>query len=286
MIEIKVSIKNIARNIFIYSISSAVKEQNLEVLKNKLELIVPDLRYQYSSFEVKGKYLTDKVRSQHAFQVKIAQDAIDLLNSEKKKFPVLVDIGDSSGAHLKYLDALLEGNMRAVSVNLDPIAVEKVRKKGFEAIESRAELLHRHPDFDGSADIFFSYEMIEHLFDPIGFLHSMATKSECDYFVVTVPYLYNSRVGLHQVRHRDKQKSIAFNAETTHVFELSPDDWDLIFRFSGWKIVKSVRYTQYPKNILNPLSLLRYIWRKVDFDGFYGVILEKDDSISKRYQDW
>ena len=42
----------------------------------------------------------------------------------------------------------------------------------------------------------------------------------------------------------------------------------------------------YPKNILNPLSILRYLWRKFDFDGFYGVILEKDDSISKRYQNW
>jgi hypothetical protein len=88
------------------------------------------------------------------------------------------------------------------------------------------------------------------------------------------------------VRHFNKGKDRAFNAETTHIFELSPSDWDLIFRFSGWRIVKSVRYTQYPKSNINPLSLLRYIWRKLDFDGFYGVILEKDDSISKRYQDW
>ena len=42
--------------------------------------------------------------------------------------------------------------------------------------------------------------------------------------------------------------------------------------------------TQYPKK--NPLTLLRYIWRWFDFDGFYGVVLQKDDSISKKYQDW
>ncbi len=130
--------------------------------------------------------------------------------------------------------------------------------------------------------------MVEHLLDPVSFLHAMATKSRCDYFVVTIPYLNRSRIGLHHIRQIDKGIALdrEVNAETTHIFELSPDDWDLIFRFSGWKIVKSVRYTQYPKNKLNLLSLLRYVWRKLDFDGFYGVILEKDDSISKRYQDW
>ena len=34
--------------------------------------------------------------------------------------------------------------------------------------------------------------------------------------------------------------------------------------------------------IVNKLS---YLWRKIDFDGFYGVILERDSSILKRYQD-
>ena len=210
-----------------------------------------------------------------------------MLETEKQKNSTLVDIGDSSGAHLRYLQNLAgSGNIRAISVNLDPVAVEKVREKGFEAIESRAELLHEHPDFEGNADIFLSYEMVEHLLDPTRFLHAMATKSECDYFVVTIPYLHRSRVGLHQIRNIDQQQDRAFNAETTHIFELSPDDWDLLFRFSGWKVVKSIRYTQYPKNRLNLLSTLKYVWRKLDFDGFYGVILEKDDSISKRYKDW
>jgi len=62
-------------------------------------------------------------------------------------------------------------------------------------------------------------------------------------------------------------KKTSFNAETTHIFE-----------FSGWQIVKEVRYTQYPK--YNPLTVFRYLWRKFDFDGFYGVVLKKDDSIS------
>lgn len=33
------------------------------------------------------------------------------------------------------------------------------------------------------------------------------------------------------------------------------------------------------------VNKLCYLWRKIDFDGFYGVILERDSSILKRYQD-
>jgi len=265
-----------------HSLNSACKEQNLYKIKNKLNKIVPDLTNQYTSFKVEGNYAVNKVRSLHAFQMSLAIDAINLLDEHKKNHPTIVDIGDSSGTHLQYLYSLLKGSLRAISVNLDSVAVDKIRSKGFDAIKSRAELLHQHSDFKDRVNIFLSYEMIEHLLDPISFLHAMATKSECDYFVVTVPYLRRSRIGLHQVR---KPKSgMPFNAETTHIFELSPDDWDLVFKFAGWKIVKSIRYTQYPKK--NPFTLLRYLWRKLDFDGFYGVILEKDDSISSQYQDW
>ena len=284
---IKKVVKKLIFKLLEYSLNSASKEQGLTDLKVKLEKIIPDLSEQYTSFKIEGDYIVNKLRSLHAFQIKLAQEAISMLETEKQKNSTLVDIGDSSGAHLRYLQNLAgSGNIRAISVNLDPVAVEKVREKGFEAIESRAELLHEHPDFEGNADIFLSYEMVEHLLDPTRFLHAMATKSECDYFVVTIPYLHRSRVGLHHIRNIDKPQDRACNAETTHIFELSPDDWDLLFRFSGWKIVKSVRYTQYPKNRLNPISILRYLWRRFDFDGFYGVILEKDDSISKQYQDW
>jgi len=157
-----------------------------------------------------------------------------------------------------------------------------LRSKGIEAIEARAELLHKHPEFDGCADIFLSYQMLEHLFDPIGFLHKMAIESECVFFVITVPYVKQSRVGLDLVRYPDNKR--VYNAETTHIFELSPSDWDLVFKFSGWSIVDSAIYTQYPNR--TPVTLLRYLWRKYDYDGFYGVILEKDESISKQYQSW
>ena len=275
-------LKKIIKKILVLSLNSACKEQGLSKLAKKLSEIVPDLTEQYTDFKVEGKYLITKVRSHHAFQISLVLEALGLLGNQDRELSV-VDIGDSSGTHLQYLQALIGKNkIRPVSVNLDPIAVKKIRDKGLEAIESRAEMLHEHPDFSGRVDIFLSFQMLEHLIDPIGFLHTMALKSECEYFVVTVPYLHQSRVGLYQIR--DQKLELTFNAERTHIFELCSDDWDLIFRFSGWKIVKSVHYTQYPRR--NPLSGLRYLWRKFDFDGFYGVILKKDDSISKRYLDW
>jgi 2-polyprenyl-3-methyl-5-hydroxy-6-metoxy-1,4-benzoquinol methylase len=284
-----VIIKEIAKKfvfkLLTYSLKSASKEQGLSDLKLKLEKINPDLSGQYSSFKVEGDYLVNKVYLQHAFQVSLAQDAISLLDNKKRESFTIVDIGDSSGSHLQYLTNLEKGITRAISVNLDPEAVKKIQKRGFEAIESRAELLHEHPNFNGRSDIFLSYEMVEHLLDPISFLHEMSIKSKCDFFVVTVPYQHSSRVGMHQIRNCISSTS-PFNAEVTHIFEFSPNDWDLIFKFSGWRVVKRVYYTQYPKNKLNPFSLLKYVWRKLDFDGFYGVILEKDDSVSRHYQNW
>jgi hypothetical protein len=275
-------LKKIIKKVLVLSLNSACKEQGLSKLAKKLSEIVPDLTEQYTGFNVEGKYLITKVRSHHAFQISLVLEALGLLGNQDRELSV-VDIGDSSGTHLQYLQALVGKNkIRPVSVNLDPMAVKKIRDKGLEAIESRAEMLHEHPDFSGRVDIFLSFQMLEHLLDPIGFLHAMALKSECEYFVITVPYLHQSRVGLYQIR--DQNLELTFNAERTHIFELCSDDWDIIFRFSGWKIVKSVRYIQYPRK--NPLTGLRYVWRKFDFDGFYGVILKKDDSISKRYLDW
>jgi hypothetical protein len=123
--------------------------------------------------------------------------------------------------------------------------------------------------------------MLEHLFDPIGFLHTIAEKSACEYFLVTVPYVYRSRIGLHKIRAGD---SGPMYAENTHIFELCPEDWDLLFAFSGWDVLLRDRYTQYPVKGL--LRFTKAVWRKFDFDGFYGVVLKKNLENSKRYRDW
>jgi len=266
--------------LFEYSLKRAIKVQNLTNLFDKISAIVPDISNQYSTFIIKGSYLETKVRGQHAFQLSLAQKAIEMINKEIDEITV-VDIGDSSGTHLTYLNNLY-GKINALSVNNDPVAVQKIIDKGLRAIQSKAESLHKHPDFSSDVDIFLSYEMLEHLLNPIEFLHQMSTKSRCQYFVITVPYLKNSRVGLHQIR--NVKNTADFNAERTHIFELSHLDWDLLFRFSGWRIVYSQGYLQYPDKF--PESLLKHLWRRFDFDGFYGVILERDDSVSSKYKDW
>jgi hypothetical protein len=55
-------------------------------------------------------------------------------------------------------------------------------------------------------------------------------------------------------------------------------------QFSGWKVIYSDRYSQYPSRGL--FNIMKYEWRRIDFDGFYGVILKRDHSIMKRYKDW
>ena len=73
-------------------------------------------------------------------------------------------------------------------------------------------------------------------------------------------------------------------AENTHIYELCPEDWKLIFTFSGWKVVYENIYYQYPRYGL--FKFTKYLWKKKDFEGFYGVILKKDFKYSKLYKDW
>ena len=54
------------------SLNFASHEQDLGQLKKRLAEIVPDLTSQYTSFQLTGDYLINKVRSQHAFQMMIA----------------------------------------------------------------------------------------------------------------------------------------------------------------------------------------------------------------------
>ena len=88
------------------SLNLAAIEQGLRGLKHKLAEIVPDLTNQYSSFQVTGLYQINKVRSQHAFQIQLALDAISLLNKVESEPVNVVDIGDSSGTHLTYLSQI------------------------------------------------------------------------------------------------------------------------------------------------------------------------------------
>lgn len=270
--------------LFTKSLISVNKQRGEVLIKAKLAEIVPDLSNQYSHFKIdmNNEYLVEKVRCQHSFQMSLALKAVELLGHKKQV--TIGDIGDSAGTHILYLQKLLEERgieSDTFSVNLDERAIKRIQEKGLKAIHCRAEDLHEKENVD--VDVFLSYEMVEHLFNPIAFLHSIATQTDCEYFVITVPNVYRSRVGLTHIRD-EKDTTKGVDAESTHIFELSPDDWNLIFQFSGWEIVYEDRYTQYPKwHILN---LTKYLWRKFDFDGFHGVVLKKNLKYVDRYQDW
>lgn len=256
------------------SIHAAADEQGLSATVANLSRWCPDLRHQYSTVALESEYLLAKVRAQHAFQVRLACAALDDVGEG-----TVVDIGDSAGTHVRYLQETYPAKrLNFLSVNMDEEAVRKIRERGYEAVCARAEDLARH---DIAADVFLSFEMLEHLPNPFVFLHQLSERSRCRYLVVTVPYLRRSRVGLHHIRERLRAP---ISAERTHLFELSPQDWRLVFMHSGWRVRHEQIYRQYPRR--SWLRLTRSMWRRLDFEGFYGAVLVRDRTWSSLYQSW
>ena len=182
------------------SLDASIRQQSMTVLRSRLQEINPDISDQYTSFKIpqEDHYITTKLRSQHAFQVKLANKTIDLMRGqvgENAKIKI-ADIGDSSGTHTKYIRGVISNSdyLDIKSVNLDPIAIEKIRSRGYEALLCRAENLQSDCGF--SADIFFAFEVLEHLMDPIRFLREIAVRTGCRYFGITVPLVHKSRMGL------------------------------------------------------------------------------------------
>jgi len=261
------------------SILAALREQNLLPLFNRLKIIVPDIIQQYSSFALDTEYRRIKVRGQHSFQIDLVNQALRLIGDSGKGMTI-IDIGDSSGTHLRYIKSVHEErDFRCLSVNMDEEAVTRIRQAGLEAIHARAEELEKH---QVDADVLLSFAMLEHLINPCGFLHSLSENTTCRAFVVSVPYVAQSRMGLRYIRLNQPRQ---VNAESTHIFELAPDDWRLVFQYSGWEILAERIYYQYPQR--SPLTpVLKNFWRRNDFEGFYGAILKPDKTWSKLYADW
>jgi 2-polyprenyl-3-methyl-5-hydroxy-6-metoxy-1,4-benzoquinol methylase len=264
-----------------WSVEAALNEKDLFNLSKKLRSIVPDISKQESKEQVFscGDYWEVKRRAMHAFQCSIMLKALSCIPSDKI---TIVDIGDSAGTHMLYIKELTKGrfNIDTISVNLDHRAIDKIKQRGLRAILCRAEDLDLG---DVQVDLFTSFEMIEHLHNPAIFLRRLAKKNSCERMVFTVPYLKQSRVGLHHVRH--ESKDVIF-AEDEHIFELSPQDWTLLMLHSGWKVTYQSIFYQYPRKIPILRRALEQYWRITDFEGFWGAILEKDTSFSDLYQDW
>jgi len=272
--------RNDIEKFLIASLHSAAKEQKLYNIREQLIKISPDIKKQYSSFNIDTEFLEVKVRTQHAFQIKLAMKA--LKHNHHETNISVVDIGDSSGTHLKYLSKMIKLqypnilNVKVLGVNMDPIAVEKIRSRGIDAIECKAEdMVKKH---NIKAHILLSFETLEHLSDPISFLNEISKNNITDSMVLTVPYLKRSRVGLHHIRNN---RIVDVNPENTHIYELSPTDWKLIFQHAGWRIQHESIYRQYPMRSF--YFLTKYFWKNRDFEGFYGVVLKRDRTWAKCY---
>lgn len=276
--KIKISSFDFFHRLARQSLNEALREQRLFSLNRELADIVPDIRDQYSTFRLNTPYLIEKVRGQHAFQISLVNEAVERI--DKKENLKIVDIGDSAGTHIKYIQEIFKRkSIQCVSINFDEDAVDKIKRQGLKALCVRAEELVKKYSID--ADVFLSFEMLEHLLSPIDFLKNLSANTSCELFVVTVPFLRKSRVGLHSIRNGN---SAILNAERTHIFELSPQDWKLIFKFTGWHVVFEKIYLQYPKK--HWLMITKPYWENFDFEGFYGLILRKDNSYSSKYADW
>lgn len=267
------SLRRAREQLLLLSMRAAVAEQGLAASVERHAKAFPEMPRQYTDFELDTEFLQYKIRAQQSFQVALAAPVL-----AARPGATVVDIGDSSGAHIAALKALLpDGGHRFLSVNLDEKAVERVKARGFEALLCRAESLHER---GVKADIFLSFETLEHLNDPATFLHRLS-KTSCDRLVLTVPYVTESRVGLHHLR-AGLTKTVS--PETVHMFELCPADLKLLASHCGWAVETERIYRQYPLN--SPLRGTRAIWKSWDFEGFYGLVLRRDDSKSSLYTGW
>ncbi len=265
------------------SLRAAIAEQGLGDMCDRLRQIVPDLRAQYTGgFDDAeyARYWESKMRGMHAWQVRLTLDA---LNHIGRQGQVIADIGDSSGNHGIYTKALAPAGQvaRSIGINLDPVAVDKIKAKGAEAVLCRAEEL----DVEGiNADLFTSFQMLEHLTDPVRFLHGLADRGSAEHLLLTIPYRRTSRFGGSHMRLPLDRMPESMTAEEVHIHEFSPEDWTLLARFAGWSPVFSKIYYQYPKR--HPLVLSAPLWRALDYEGFLGLFLKRDLSLSRHYADW
>ena len=203
---------------------------------------------------------------------------INDLREKGEKVENYIDIGDSDGS-VRYLlkHSMSDLNMDTLGINLQAGAVEKIRQRGLAA--ECVDAMHIH-EAGRKYDIVSIFETLEHLSNPIGFLTSIKNIVK-NKLVISVPLINKSRVNLSYLSERwpkDKVPTI----ENTHIFELSPKDWRKIFLHSGWRIESQKMIKQFPSRGLLKL-MMQYVWRKISFEGFWFVSLEKDDTFSSRY---
>lgn len=249
--------------------------------KEEFTQINADLSKQYTQKVAVSPYYELNLRNQHCFQALFTEKAIRKLYRGGGKCE-LVDIGDSAGNHLKYLQHLFcedAISINGLSVNLDKTAVDKINASGGKAILCRAE--DYNPAYH--VDFYLSYEMVEHLHNPALFLYKIAKADKGKYMIITVPYVSRSHVALRRSMDGGRQP---ITAEQEHIFELSPKDWKKICMHAGWRVIHSEIYFQYPRHLPVVSPICKALWKKYDFEGFLGLVLRRDMSAARRYTDW
>ncbi len=275
--------RTLYQNLSAKSIVAATREQNLSRLMDHMRDIAPDIVDQYTygiDPEEYARYWETKMRALHAFQVNSTLDALATLDRDDL---VVVDIGDSSGTHGEYLRGLAPSGRisRFVSVNLDPVAVEKIRRRGGEAVLIRAEELELD---DIAPDFLMCFETLEHLTDPLRFLHRLANNPYGENLIVSVPYRRRSRFGGSVLDRPIDSIPLKMTPEELHIFELCPADWSRMSMLAGYRTEFCRVYRQYPR--FGPLRAMAPVWRNIDFEGFICLFLKRDSSVSRRYTGW
>lgn len=238
--------------------------------------LIPDFRQHYS-FLVESNEIEKRIRLLVVFETFFVKKEIDRIIAENGKCSY-ADIGDSDGSVRLLLKHYLNSNqLDTVGINLQKSAVDKMKKKGLNAICADAQSLG---DRGLNYDIVSLFETLEHLPDPIRFLAGMTTVVK-NRLIVSVPFIRRSRVGLAYLSNNwaeDNKPTI----ENTHIFELSPKDWKKIFLHSGWKVEKELKLMMFPATGISRF-ILQPFWRFVSFEGFWFVSLIKNDRYSSKY---
>ncbi|MBT6048145.1 MAG: methyltransferase domain-containing protein [Candidatus Scalindua sp.] len=197
---------------------------------------------------------------------------------ESKEGCSYADVGDTDGSVRLLLEkSFSKEKLSSVGINLQENAVEKIKKRGLDAICADALSLG---DMGSNYDIVSAFETVEHLPDPIGFLDRIKSVINSR-LILSVPFIRHSRISLAYLSDKwpeGKKPTI----ENTHIFELSPLDWKKIFLHTGWKIENEWKLMMFPSTGLSRFILQPY-WRSVSFEGFWFVSLSKYNKYASQY---
>jgi len=250
-----------------WSIQKAIVNQGLIARYNQIARLNIDVANQYTSTDSTTEYIKTKILGLHSFQMMLFAQFINGQKEDKWK---VFDLGDSSGNHLLYIKNLFKDyTFNTISINIDREAIKRICQKDLNTICCSIEEFTKIERVKKEETIILMFETLEHLENPIEVLKGIKQNIQPEVLILTVPFVRKSRVGLHHLRNNLRTSKEA-NQENTHIFELSPEDWMLLFKLAGFEVEKAFIYYQYPKWNLP----LRYYWEKFDFEGFFGIILK------------